>query len=124
MPFARGSLLACGEMVVLPEQVLAILRFERFSTGNQTEAWLRAIITTKDNDWLKRFLKFVTSQPVLPRTPRPEHIAVDLASHHGPNHLPTAHTCFNQLHVPPYTSQAQLQEKLEQALPTEGFGNA
>ena len=111
-------------MVVLPEQVLAILRFQGFPAGNETEAWLPAIIRTKDSDWLKRFLKFVTSQPVLPRAPQQEHITVDLASHHGPRHLPTASTCFNQLHLPPYTSQAQLLEKLEQALPTEGFGNA
>ena len=119
-----GSLLACGEMVVLPEQVLAILRFEGFPAGNATQTWLRAIVANMDSDWLKRFLKFVTSQPVLPRAPQQEHITVDVASHHGPNHLPTASTCFNQLHLPLYTSQAQLLEKLEQALPTEGFGNA
>lgn len=116
-------LLACGEMVVLPVQVLAILRFRGFPAESQVERWLREIIGTKDSDWLKRFLKFVTSQPVLPRAPQSEHIHVDVAAHHGPDHLPSASTCFNQLHLPPYTSGEMLLDKLERALPTEGFGN-
>ena len=37
--------------------------------------------------------------------------------------LPVAHTCFNVLDLPPYTSKAQLKEKLLQAIHfTSGFG--
>ena len=31
---------------------------------------------------------------------------------HGPDGLPHAHTCFNQLVLPPYTSVAQARDKL------------
>ena len=36
--------------------------------------------------------------------------------------LPTAHTCFNQLVLPPYTSLDALKERLEYALENAGSG--
>jgi len=39
--------------------------------------------------------------------------------------LPTAHTCFNQLDLPKYTSEDQLRERLLTAIrECEGFGFA
>jgi E3 ubiquitin-protein ligase HUWE1 len=40
--------------------------------------------------------------------------------------LPTAHTCYNQLDLPAYSSQEELQEKLLIAIKegSEGFGFA
>ncbi|RWV99468.1 hypothetical protein GW17_00037621 [Ensete ventricosum] len=42
----------------------------------------------------------------------------------SPHHLPSAHTCFNQLDLPEYTSKEQLQERLLLAIheANEGFG--
>ncbi|KAJ8645550.1 hypothetical protein MRB53_007298 [Persea americana] len=42
----------------------------------------------------------------------------------SPNHLPSAHTCFNQLDLPEYPSKQQLQERLLLAIheANEGFG--
>jgi E3 ubiquitin-protein ligase HUWE1 len=42
----------------------------------------------------------------------------------GLNALPTAHTCFNQLDLPMYTSEAQTRERLLYAVKegSEGFG--
>jgi E3 ubiquitin-protein ligase HUWE1 len=42
------------------------------------------------------------------------------------NLLPTAHTCFNQLDLPPYATEEIMQEKLLVALRhgSEGFGFA
>jgi E3 ubiquitin-protein ligase HUWE1 len=44
----------------------------------------------------------------------------------GSHALPTAHTCFNQLDLPPYASQEELKEKLLMAIKegSEGFGFA
>ncbi|ONK58274.1 uncharacterized protein A4U43_C09F10490 [Asparagus officinalis] len=42
----------------------------------------------------------------------------------SPDHLPSAHTCFNQLDLPEYTSKERLQERLLLAIheANEGFG--
>jgi E3 ubiquitin-protein ligase HUWE1 len=39
-------------------------------------------------------------------------------------HLPTAHTCYNQLDIPPYPTQEMLREKLLLAIHecSTGFG--
>ncbi len=40
-----------------------------------------------------------------------------------PDRLPTAHTCFNHLLLPDYTSRGALQQRLTMALEhAEGFG--
>lgn len=41
----------------------------------------------------------------------------------GCERLPVAHTCYNILDLPPYSSEAKLKEKLLQAINfTSGFG--
>ena len=42
----------------------------------------------------------------------------------GDNSLPSAHTCFNQLDLPEYSSEANLRSKLVMAIREggEGFG--
>lgn len=48
-----------------------------------------------------------------------------IISRNGPDtdHLPTAHTCFNVLLLPEYSSLEKLQEKLSKAIDNaEGFG--
>ena len=43
----------------------------------------------------------------------------------GAHHLPTAHTCFNQLDLPVYSSEDELRERLQTAIrECEGFGLA
>ena len=38
------------------------------------------------------------------------------------DNLPVAHTCFNELHLPPYTTKEQLKDKLTFAINnTQGF---
>lgn len=38
------------------------------------------------------------------------------------DHLPSAHTCMNQLVLPQYQSKAEMRTKLLQAIETTGFG--
>lgn len=47
-------------------------------------------------------------------------------THGGPGDLPAAHTCYNQLDLPCYTSEEELREKLLMAIHEggEGFGFA
>jgi hypothetical protein len=49
---------------------------------------------------------------------------VDLAGTEPPTNLPSSHTCFNQLCLPPYRSKEEMQQKLDQAIGygAEGFG--
>lgn len=48
---------------------------------------------------------------------------VEVNKHEDPVHLPTAHTCFNTLCIPRYTSKAQFEEKLKIAIHSDaGFG--
>ena len=42
---------------------------------------------------------------------------VDIAAGATDDHLPTAHTCFNTLHLPVYRSKEKLREKLMAATP-------
>lgn len=45
-------------------------------------------------------------------------------AHGGSDRLPSAHTCFNQLDLPEYTSREQLKERLLLAIREghDGFG--
>jgi E3 ubiquitin-protein ligase HUWE1 len=47
-------------------------------------------------------------------------------THGNPGDLPAAHKCYNQLDLPPYSSEEELREKLLMAIREggEGFGFA
>lgn len=48
---------------------------------------------------------------------------VEVNQHEDPSHLPSAHTCFNTLCIPRYTSRAQFKTKLKIAIHADsGFG--
>jgi hypothetical protein len=60
---------------------------------------------------LRRFLRFITGTSSLsqPMRIRPKHGAT-------PDHLPSTHTCFQTLDMPPYESEAQLRAKFDECL--------
>ena len=93
--------------------------------------WFWEILRNFDEVMLGKFLQFVTGTSKVP--PRG---FVNLMGQNGPQKLtigkinasdtslPSAHTCFNQLDLPPYTSLENMRNKLILAIEegSEGFG--
>ena len=93
--------------------------------------WLwRALSTDFSKEQLAWFLQFVTGSSQVPlegfralvgmRGPQ----KFSIHRSYGSDRLPTAHTCFNQLDLPEYSSYEVLVQKLKQAVSEghEGFG--
>jgi len=67
----------------------------------------------------KKFLVFLTGSSRVPIGGLEVNIKFVNVS---PEHLPVAHTCFNLLDLPPYTSTKKTIAKLRQALATHSSG--
>ncbi|XP_065184171.1 E3 ubiquitin-protein ligase NEDD4-like [Sycon ciliatum] len=100
----------------------------RYNDRDQVIVWFWKAVGTFDNEHKARLLQFVTGTSRVPMN--------GFAHLQGSNgeqtfciecwgcerDLPRAHTCFNRLDLPPYTSYHQLREKLNLAIEnTEGF---
>ncbi|XP_014770177.1 probable E3 ubiquitin-protein ligase HERC4 [Octopus bimaculoides] len=71
----------------------------------------------------KKFLLFLTGSDRIPITGMTSLKMIIQPTKSGEDYLPVAHTCFNLLDLPRYTSKAKLHSKLLQAInQTEGFG--
>jgi hypothetical protein len=88
-----------------------------YSRASLQITWLNNVLRSLSDDQLKLFVRFLTSSPQVPlggfafiRPP----LQVDVGG--APDSLPTTSTCFNQLHLPRYSSEQQLREKLLIAL--------
>ena len=57
-------------------------------------------------------LKFTTGTERVPLDGFSPKFTLTKAAEHGPDGLPHAHTCFNQLVLPPYESVEQARDKL------------
>ena len=67
-------------------------------------------------------LRFITGTSRVPLDGFDPVFTITKASDVGSGALPTAHTCFNQLVLPPYESLEQLVEKMQYALrESKGF---
>ncbi|GAB1598948.1 probable E3 ubiquitin-protein ligase HERC4 isoform X1 [Argonauta hians] len=71
----------------------------------------------------KKFLFFLTGSDRIPITGMTSLKMIIQPTKSGEDYLPVAHTCFNLLDLPRYTTKAKLHSKLLQAInQTEGFG--
>ena len=67
-------------------------------------------------------IRFATGSPKVPLDGFDPPFTITL-SEHSAEALPSSHTCFNQLVLPPYTSAQVMQDKLAYAISNaEGFG--
>jgi hypothetical protein len=57
-------------------------------------------------------LQFCTGAERVPLDGFQPKFTVTKAAEHGPEGLPHAHTCFNQLVLPPYTTAVQAKDKI------------
>jgi E3 ubiquitin-protein ligase HUWE1 len=93
--------------------------------------WFWEVVREMDSQERARLIQFVTGTSKIPLEGfsalrgmnGPQRFQIHRA-HGGPERLPSAHTCFNQLDIPKYTSREQLRERLLLACREghDGFG--
>uniref|UniRef100_A0A1D1YWP9 HECT-type E3 ubiquitin transferase n=1 Tax=Anthurium amnicola TaxID=1678845 RepID=A0A1D1YWP9_9ARAE len=93
--------------------------------------WFWEVVQSFSKEDKARLLQFVTGTSKVPLEgfsalqgiSGPQRFQIHKA-YGSANHLPSAHTCFNQLDLPEYSSKEQLQERLLLAIheANEGFG--
>uniref|UniRef100_A0A7S3ANL2 HECT-type E3 ubiquitin transferase n=1 Tax=Haptolina ericina TaxID=156174 RepID=A0A7S3ANL2_9EUKA len=116
LPPSELQALACGDSLLLPGQVLPLLRFRGFPNGSPLPGWIRQIVGSKESHWLRALLEFSTGSDSLPLPPQPDDITF-VASHGASDQqLPTAHTCFNTIDTPLYPSLEVVETKLSQSV--------
>ncbi|KAJ5077046.1 e3 ubiquitin-protein ligase hectd2-related [Anaeramoeba ignava] len=118
------ELLVCGDPIFDFSALQAVCKYEDgYTATSQVIKWLWEILSSFSIESQKKFLFFTCGSDRVPVGGLTEMKFV--ISRNGPDsdRLPTAHTCFNHLLLPEYTSKEKLREKLETAIKnSEGFG--
>ncbi|XP_023540404.1 E3 ubiquitin-protein ligase UPL1-like isoform X1 [Cucurbita pepo subsp. pepo] len=119
----------------LPEIDLDDLKVNTEYTGytaaSSVVQWFWEVVKSFSKEDMARLLQFVTGTSKVPLEgfkalqgiSGPQRFQIHKA-YGAPDRLPSAHTCFNQLDLPEYSSKEQLQERLLLAIheASEGFG--
>ena len=105
-----------GQVTIDAKDVMRETTFSGgFDSGSDQVQWLRDLLDRSDQQSLSRFLRFVTGCQCMPV----EGLAPPLMITHtdgSDDTLPRAHTCFNQLVLPKYSTSEVLEAKLLFAL--------
>jgi len=101
-----------------PDAVIANLEFKpSYGYDAQIQSF-RYVVESFSADELSMFLRFATGIGRLPasrRFPKGQKLTVRFMPDHL-DRLPSAHTCFWVVDLPPYEDQADMAEKLRQAI--------
>lgn len=104
--FVTGEMLdysACGDKIISYETLKSIIKFEGLNS-EQVDIFLR-VLQAMTPEERSKFLKFSTGRKRLPARAAESDILIRVDSQTGPtDRLPTASTCFNQFHLPAYSS--------------------
>uniref|UniRef100_A0A0E0EFS2 HECT-type E3 ubiquitin transferase n=1 Tax=Oryza meridionalis TaxID=40149 RepID=A0A0E0EFS2_9ORYZ len=102
-----------------------------YSPASLVILWFWEVVNGFSKEDMARFLQFVTGTSKVPLEgfkalqgiSGPQRFQIHKA-YGAPERLPSAHTCFNQLDLPEYSSKEQLEERLLLAIheASEGFG--
>ena len=107
----------CAVHEVSAEEVIAICTSD---LGEPFGEWLRRAITAMPADVLGDLLYFITAARCMPSSSSLGGTGSQLRFQHWAgatdDHLPVAHTCFNSVDMPKYSSFEKLQEKLLEAV--------
>ncbi|KAK8924004.1 E3 ubiquitin-protein ligase UPL1 [Platanthera zijinensis] len=105
--------------------------YSGYSNASPIIQWFWEVLQGFSKEDKARFLQFVTGTSKVPLEgfsalqgiSGPQRFQIHKA-YGSANHLPSAHTCFNQVDLPEYPSKEQLQERLLLAIHegSEGFG--
>jgi len=120
------ELLACGgRQLDLEALENATIHDDGYTRDSQVVRWFWETVHAMDDEGKRRLLFFVTGSDRVPIKGlahlNPPHVISKMGG--DSDRLPTAHTCFNHLLLPAYTSKEMLQDRLRKALEyAEGFG--
>eukprot|EP01038_Epipyxis_sp_PR26KG_P005560 gene5560-7682_t len=109
----------CGDSLSInPSQIISILLFTNFSKSSQIPQWLKDILLSFSEDYIRQFLVFVTGSPSLSSSflSSDSSVKINVRCQIRSNSLPIAHTCFFQLDIPNYPDKDTLQNKLIYAI--------
>eukprot|EP00455_Lapot_gusevi_P020847 TRINITY_DN22014_c0_g1_i1.p1 TRINITY_DN22014_c0_g1~~TRINITY_DN22014_c0_g1_i1.p1 ORF type:complete len:161 (+),score=30.71 TRINITY_DN22014_c0_g1_i1:177-659(+) len=125
------ELLTCGLPEIEINDLRANAEYRGYTEGSEVIQWFWKIVEEFDREEKALLLLFVTGTSKVPingfRELHGMHGVQRFCIHRAATSdalLPSAHTCFNQLDLPVYSSQAVLREKLIFAIRegSQGFG--
>ncbi|KAJ6822557.1 E3 ubiquitin-protein ligase UPL1-like [Iris pallida] len=113
------------------DDLRANTEYSGYSNASPVIQWFWEVVQGFSKEDKARFLQFVTGTSKVPLEgfsalqgiSGSQRFQIHKA-YGSPDHLPSAHTCFNQIDLPEYTSKERLQERLLLAIheANEGFG--
>ncbi|CAL0306067.1 unnamed protein product [Lupinus luteus] len=125
------ELLISGLPEIDLDDLKANTEYTGYTVASSVVQWFWEVVKSFNKEDMARFLQFVTGTSKVPLEgfkalqgiSGPQRFQIHKA-YGAPDRLPSAHTCFNQLDLPEYTSKEQLQERLLLAIheASEGFG--
>jgi E3 ubiquitin-protein ligase HUWE1 len=123
------ELLLCGTPEIDIDDLEANTVYNGYSAKDKVIVWFWRTLRAFTQEERARFIQFTTGTSQVPADGfkalvgmrGPQKFQVTRA-HGNVNALPQAHTCFNQLDLPAYTSEAMLREKLSLAIFEGGEG--
>ncbi|XP_048235103.1 E3 ubiquitin-protein ligase UPL1 isoform X2 [Ricinus communis] len=125
------ELLISGLPEIDLDDLKANTEYTGYTAASTVVQWFWEVVKGFNKEDMARLLQFVTGTSKVPLEgfkalqgiSGPQRFQIHKA-YGAPERLPSAHTCFNQLDLPEYTSKEQLQERLLLAIheASEGFG--
>ncbi|XP_011038805.1 PREDICTED: E3 ubiquitin-protein ligase UPL1 isoform X2 [Populus euphratica] len=125
------ELLISGLPEIDLDDLKASTEYTGYTSASSVIQWFWEVVKGFNKEDMARLLQFVTGTSKVPLEgfkalqgiSGPQKFQIHKA-YGAPERLPSAHTCFNQLDLPEYTSREQLQERLLLAIheASEGFG--
>ncbi|KAK9074252.1 hypothetical protein SSX86_006849 [Deinandra increscens subsp. villosa] len=125
------ELLISGLPEIDLDDLKANTEYTGYTIGSSAVLWFWEVVKAFNKEDRARLLQFVTGTSKVPLEgfkalqgiSGPQRFQIHKA-YGAPERLPSAHTCFNQLDLPEYTTKEQLQERLLLAIheASEGFG--
>ncbi|XP_042209377.1 probable E3 ubiquitin-protein ligase HECTD2 [Homarus americanus] len=117
------ELLVCGSPTLDLNELRKVAEYDGYPEDHPTIKWFWEVVNEMPVDQQKLFLLFTTGSDRIPVGGMGE-MMFKISCWRAHTHmLPQAHTCFNQLVLPPYSSKTILRNKLYIALANaEGFG--
>ncbi|GFZ07365.1 LOW protein: E3 ubiquitin ligase-like protein [Actinidia rufa] len=125
------ELLISGLPEIDLDDLMANTEYTGYTAASGVVQWFWDVVKAFNKEDMARLIQFVTGTSKVPLEgfkalqgiSGPQRFQIHKA-YGAPERLPSAHTCFNQLDLPEYTSKEQLQERLLLAIheASEGFG--
>ncbi|KAK9941207.1 hypothetical protein M0R45_017826 [Rubus argutus] len=125
------ELLISGLPEIDLDDLKANTEYTGYTAASSVVQWFWEVVKCFNKEDMARLLQFVTGTSKVPLEgfkalqgiSGPQRFQIHKA-YGAPDRLPSAHTCFNQLDLPEYTSKDQLHERLMLAIHegSEGFG--